>query len=45
MLEAVLGIDSQTLINLQSNYNIDIVKRDTGFMSRLNELRKVAVLL
>ncbi len=44
MLEAVLGIDSEPLLRLQTKYNMLSIKQDRSFMDRLSKLRKIAAL-
>lgn len=42
MFEAVLGVDSEPLMRLQTKYNMLTIKQDVSFMERLRKLRKVA---
>ena len=44
LIEAVLGIDSEPLMNLQTKYNMLAIKQDTSFMERLKKLRHIAAL-
>ena len=43
LFEAVLGIDSNLLIRIQTDYNMRITKQDKSFSDRLAEIRKWAV--
>ena len=45
LLEAALGIEADLWLRLQSDYNKQIVKSDSTFMSRLERIRQVAVFL
>ena len=42
LLEAVLGIDANIWIGLQSDYNMQKVKQDKSFMKRLEKIRRIA---
>ena len=44
MFEAALGLNAETLIRLQSKYNMRIARKDKTFMQRLDEIRKLAAL-
>lgn len=44
MFEAALGINAETLIRLQSKYNMRAARKDKSFMQRLDEIRKMAAL-
>jgi len=43
LFEAVLGIDSNMLIRMQTDYNMRIAKQDKSFSDRLAEIRKEMV--
>lgn len=45
LLEAALGIDAELFLKLQSDYNMQVVKSDSSFMSRLANIRKIAAVL
>ena len=45
LLEAVLGIKASIWIGLQADYNLQKMKTDRSFMERLEQIRKVAVML
>ncbi|MBO7462202.1 MAG: HigA family addiction module antidote protein [Bacteroidales bacterium] len=40
MLEAVLDVPADSLMQLQTKYNMQIAKQDKTFAAKLNELRK-----
>lgn len=44
LFEAVLGIDSEPLMKLQTKYNMLTIKQDRSFMERLSKLRHIAAL-
>lgn len=44
MFEAALGLNAETLIRLQSKYNMRIARKDKTFMQRLDEIRKMAAI-
>ena len=43
LFEAVLGIDSNMLIRMQTDFNMRIAKQDKSFSDRLAEIRKEMV--
>jgi len=43
MFEAALGIPAYSLINIQTEYNLQIASRDKTFLDRLENIRKMAV--
>lgn len=45
LFEAALGISAGLLMRVQLDYNIQIAKKDTSFMKRLANVRKVAAVL
>lgn len=45
LFEAALGIDSEPLIKLQVDYNIQVAKSDKSFLERLANIRKIAAVL
>ena len=45
MLEAALGIDADFWINMQTQYSKQMAKRDKGFLSKLENIRRVAAVL
>ncbi len=44
LLEAALGIDAHIWLDLQSDYNMQIAKSDSSFMSKLAKIRSVAAI-
>ena len=42
MFEAALGIPAYSLINIQSEYNLQIASRDESFAKRLAQIRKLS---
>lgn len=44
LFEAVLGVDSEPLMRLQTKYNMLSLKKDKSFMERLAKLRHIAAL-
>ncbi|MCM1320441.1 MAG: HigA family addiction module antitoxin [Muribaculaceae bacterium] len=45
LLEASLGIDAELWLNMQRDYNMQVVKSDSTFMSKLANIRRVAAIL
>ncbi len=45
LFEAVLGIDAEPLLSLQMDYNLRKMRKDSSFMEKLAQLRKVAAIL
>ena len=45
LFEAALGIPADMLIGMQTDYNMRLTKQDSKLMTRLNEIRKIAVVL
>lgn len=45
LLEAALNIPADLLLNLQSAYNMQVIKSDALFMKRLSSIRNIAALL
>ena len=45
LFEAILGIDAEPLLALQTDYNLRKMRKDSSFMERLTELRKIASVL
>jgi len=44
LIEAVLGLDAEPLLKMQTRYNMLAAKKDKSFTDRLAEIRKVAAL-
>lgn len=45
LLEASLGIAAHIWLDLQADYNMQVVKSDASFMSRIASIRKIAAIL
>lgn len=45
LFEAVLGVDAEPLMRLQLKYNMQVTRKDSSFMERLAQVRKVAAML
>ena len=45
MFEAALGVPAYSLINIQTEYNLQVANNDKSFLDRLAEIRKMAVAL
>lgn len=45
LFEAALGVPADSLIRLQTDYNIQVASRDESFAERLANVRKVAAML
>ncbi|MCD8183063.1 MAG: HigA family addiction module antitoxin [Bacteroides sp.] len=45
LFEAALGISAKLLVNMQTDYNIQVAKQNSSFMDKLNNIRKIAAIL
>lgn len=45
LFEAALGVDAEPLMRLQLKYNMQSTRKDSSFMERLAQVRKVAAVL
>jgi addiction module HigA family antidote len=45
LFEAALGVPAYSLINIQTEYNIQLASRDKAFSERLAQIRKVVAAL
>ena len=45
MIEAALSIDHEPLLKMQSNYDVQMAKRDNSFLKKLEKIRKVSAIL
>ena len=45
LIEAALNIPAELLLNLQSDYNMQVAKADASFMKRLSSIRNIAAML
>ena len=43
--EAALGIEAEMLVNMQSRYNMQLARQNSQLLARLQNIRKVAVVL
>lgn len=44
-IEAALEIPAYMLVNMQSDYNLQVAKEDKSVMQRLKEIRKISAML
>lgn len=44
LMEAALGIPAYLLVNMQTDYNLQLTRRDKTFSKRLAEVRKIAAM-
>lgn len=44
LFEAALGVDAEPLMRLQLKYNMQTTRKDTSFMERFAQIRKVAAM-
>ena len=42
MFEAALNVPADSLIRMQTEYNMDMAKKDKKFLSQLDQIRKIA---
>lgn len=42
LIEAALDLDAEPLLKMQTDYNMQMVKKDSKFMEKLNKIRKIA---
>jgi addiction module HigA family antidote len=45
MFEAALGIPAYSLINIQTEYNLQIAQKDSNLLSKLAKIRKMVAVL
>lgn len=45
LIEAALNIDAETLLRMQTRYNIQVVRKDKKLSNRLNIIRKASAML
>ena len=45
MLEAALGVDAAPLLAMQNEYNMMRAERDTSFVEKLKNIRRIAAML
>ena len=42
LMEAALGINADLLVRMQTDYNMQIARKNTTLMEKLNQIRKIA---
>ena len=42
LMEAALGINADLLVKMQTDYNMQIARKNTTLIERLNQIRKIA---
>ena len=45
LVEAALGVDSDTLVNMQTRYNMQMARADKSLTERFNQIRKLSAIL
>ena len=45
LIGAALDIDAETLLKMQTCYNLQMAKNDSKFMEKLSKIRKIAAIL
>lgn len=45
LIEAVLDLDAEPLLKMQTCYNLQMAKKDNKFMEKLKNIRKIAAVL
>ncbi|MCL3853281.1 hypothetical protein M1P97_18545 [Parabacteroides sp. GYB001] len=45
LFEAALNIDPESLLKMQSDYNMQVAKSDQSFLERLANIRKISAVL
>jgi addiction module HigA family antidote len=45
LFEAALGVDAEPLVGMQSDYNMQVTKKNKSFVNRLSEIRKMVAVL
>ncbi|MCF0192542.1 MAG: HigA family addiction module antidote protein [Prevotella sp.] len=44
MFEATLGVDADTLMRMQTRYNMQVARNDSSLLAKLKKMRKIAAL-
>lgn len=44
-LEAALGINADVLVRMQTDYNLQVARKNSSLMDKLNDIRKIAAIL
>ena len=42
LLEAALGINADLLVRMQTDYNMQVARRNSSLLERLNNIKKIA---
>lgn len=42
LLEAALGINADSLVRMQTDYNMQVARRNSSLLERLNNIKKIA---
>ncbi len=45
LIEAVLGVDAGPLLAMQTDYNMQTIRKDRSFLKRLSQIKRVAAVL
>ena len=45
LIEAILGLEAEMLINMQTRFNLQIAREDKTFMQKLNKIRKISTVI
>jgi plasmid maintenance system antidote protein VapI len=45
LIEAALGLDPETLVNMQTRYNMQMARADKTLVERFNQIRKLSAML
>ncbi len=45
LFEAILGVNAEPLLSLQMEYNLRQIRKDSSFIKRLSQIRRVAAML
>ena len=45
LVEAVIGVEADTLMRIQTKYNLQTARKDKSFAERLNQIRKMTAAL
>lgn len=45
LFEAALGVNAEPLLRLQLRYNVQVARKDTSFLKRLAQVKRVAAVL
>ena len=45
LIEAALVLDAEPLLRMQTSYNLQMAKKDSSLMEKINKVRKIAAIL